>query len=151
MQINNFKIETEQDVYDLAELFNAYRVFYKQASNFLAAYQFIEARLKNKDAEFIIYKNNENKVVGFIQLYPIFSSISMKKAWILNDLYVHAEFRRQGIAEFLMKGAIDLAQQTDAKFLMLETCVTNKSAQSLYKKMGFTEDKETLFLSYSCQ
>lgn len=109
----------------------------------MAAYQFIEARLKNK--------NNEKKVVGFIQLYPIFSSISMKKAWILNDLYIHDGFRRQGIAEFLMKGAIDLAQQTDAKFLMLETCVTNKSAQSLYKKMGFTEDKETLFLTYSCQ
>lgn len=149
--MHTFKIENEKDIHDLAELFNAYRVFYKQEDNLKIAKEFIEARLKNNDSKFIIYKNEQGKVVGFIQLYPIFSSVSMKKAWILNDLYVDSLFRRQGVAEYLMTQAIQLANTTDAKFLMLETCVSNTSAQSLYKKMGFAEDEETLFMTYNCQ
>ena len=35
--------------------------------------------------------------VGFVQLYPTFTSIGAKRAWVLNDLFVVPEARRRGV------------------------------------------------------
>jgi len=69
----------------IAPLFDAYRVFYKQASNLDAAKAFLHERLKNKES--VIYLAiKDSKAVGFTQLYPLFSSVSMERMFILNDL-----------------------------------------------------------------
>ena len=38
----------------------------------------------------------DGEYIGFTQLYPSFSSISMKELWILNDLFVQATKRGAG-------------------------------------------------------
>ena len=138
-----------EDLDSLAEIFNAYRIFYQQASDLASARQFIEDRLNHQDSVFFIQKNDTNKIVGFIQLYPTFSSVSLGKAWILNDLYVDQIYRRQGIAASLMQQAIQFAQDTQAKFIALETGAENIQAQKLYKKLGFQEQSETRFFALS--
>ncbi|WP_315615240.1 GNAT family N-acetyltransferase [Alkalihalobacillus sp. MEB130] len=95
-----------------------------------------------------VAKDHE-RFVGFVQLYPTFTSVSMKKAWILNDLYVKKEYRRSGVAQQLIQLSIELCNDTGAKFLSLETAATNIKAQNLYKKMGFVNDQS--FLSYTFQ
>ncbi|SDB85913.1 Acetyltransferase (GNAT) family protein [Acinetobacter boissieri] len=85
---------------------------------------------------------------SFIQLYPTFSSVSISKAWILNDLYVDKDHRRQGIAEHLMTKAIEWGQITQAKYLALETGLDNLAAQTLYKRMGFIEQNQTMFFEF---
>lgn len=80
--------------------------------------------------------------LGFVQLYPSFSSVSMKRLWVLNDLFVVPGARRRGAAEALMARARRLALETGAEGLVLETAVDNKKAQRLYEKLGWKRDRE---------
>lgn len=83
---------------------------------------------------------------GFIQLYPTFSSVSIKRLWILNDLFVIPEGRRQGVGTKLLERARAFAVETHAKGLTLKTAVENVSAQALYESLGWQRDNH--FFSY---
>ena len=124
------------DVSMVAILFDAYRVFYKQSSNLQAAFDFLEQRVdKNESTIFMAILQGE--AVGFIQLYPIFSSVSLKPAWLLNDLYVAENARRQGVAEALLQQAKQFALETKAAYVLLQTSEDNYKAQSVYEKNGW--------------
>ena len=79
--------------------------------------------------------------LGFTQLYPSFSSVSMQRVYILNDLYVSEKSRGQGIGESLMEYAKQFARKMGSKGLTLETAVDNP-AQNLYKRLGWVKDTE---------
>ncbi|QUG40604.1 GNAT family N-acetyltransferase [Psychrobacillus sp. INOP01] len=135
----NIHQATINDLDSLTELFDLYRLFYKQASDFKGAREFLEERfLKNESVIFIAY--DDGKPVGFTQLFPSFSSVSMQKSWVLNDLYVKETARRKGMAKELINKAIDLAEETKAKGILLETGQENVNAQKLYETIGFTKD-----------
>ena len=86
---------------DLAAMFDEYRIFYKQSSDLQGAKSFLKDRIANEESiVFMAFLNN--KAVGFTQLFPSFSSVSMKPLLILNDLYVHKDFRQKGIGEALL-------------------------------------------------
>ncbi|MFD1386448.1 GNAT family N-acetyltransferase [Oceanobacillus oncorhynchi subsp. oncorhynchi] len=127
---------TMEDLDGVSNLFNLYRVFYERTSDIEGAKAYIKQRLEHKDSVIFVVKNHQ-RYVGFTQLYPTFSSISMKKAWILNDLYVDAEARKQGIGEKLLHKAKDLAMETGAKSIVLETAPDNTVSQRLYEKNGY--------------
>ena len=117
----------------LAPLFNAYRVFYKQASDVNAAKKFLEERLlKNESVIFLSF--TEDALVGFTQLYPVFSSVSMKRAWVLNDLFIDVSARGKGIGTLLLEAAKQLGRETESKYLLLQTQDDNYAAQHLYNK-----------------
>ncbi|TQR21035.1 GNAT family N-acetyltransferase [Psychrobacillus vulpis] len=130
---------TLNDLEALTELFDLYRLFYNQNSDIKGARIFLEERLMNNDSVvFIAFE--EGTPVGFVQLFPSFSSVSMKRLWVLNDLYVKENVRRKGIAEKLIKKAISFAEETKAKGILLETAQDNLNAQKLYEKIGFLKD-----------
>lgn len=135
----NFYEATESDLEGVGDLFNAYRMFYDQPTNRIAAHSFLENRMREKNPVIFVAKNQMD-YIGFVQLYPTFSSISMKKAWILNDLYVVDTARRQGVAQRLIEMAIGLCEKTDAVYLALETASSNVQAKKLYEKNGFIHD-----------
>ncbi len=125
----------------VAPLFDGYRQFYTQPSNLDGARQFIKDRLiRHESVIFLALLDEEG--VGFTQLYPSFSSVSMKRLWILNDLFVAPAGRRQGVGEALLERARQFAVEDGAKGLMLETALTNTTAQKLYERMGWTRDNE---------
>lgn len=136
---------TMDDLQGVSDLFNLYRMFYQQKSDLEGAKTYIKKRIERKDSIIFVVKDKQ-KYVGFTQLYPTFSSISMKRAWILNDLYVDQEFRKQGIGEMLFQKAKDYATETGAKSISLSTAPDNYSAQRLYEKYGFKKDSQ--FLHY---
>lgn len=122
----------------IVPLFDAYRVFYKKESNQSAAKQFLFERLTNKDS--IIYLAFvKNKAVGFTQLYSSFSSVSMQPFYILNDLYVNQQYRKQGIGIALLNKAKELCINSNYKGLYLQTQTTNP-AQLLYESLGWEKD-----------
>lgn len=125
----------EEDLKQVAKLFDEYRTFYNQSSDIQAATQFLEARLLNDESTIFVAKK-ENKCVGFVQLYPTFSSVAMKRAYILNDLYVTENYRRDGVARMLMEHTFQFAKEHDARFITLETGILNTKAQALYQVMG---------------
>jgi len=113
-QANNEHLE------DLVPLFNDYRIFYKQESNEELASQFLKDRIKqNQSIIFLAYLNNE--AVGFTQLYPLFSSVSMKPMYLLNDLFVKSNYRGKGIGEALINKAKALCETQKNKGLALQT------------------------------
>lgn len=130
---------TLKDLPQLSLLFNAYRQFYKQASDVDGAYAFLEERLLNKESVVFIAVR-DNAPAGFVQLYPVFSSVSMQRLWLLNDLYVDAAFRRLGVGEQLLDAAKSFAHSNRAKGIVLETQDDNTTAQRLYERTGFTRE-----------
>ena len=85
----------------VAPLFDAYRVFYQQASDIEGALQFITDRLlQNESVIFIAYLNDAP--VGFTQLFPIFTSVGMQRTWLLNDLYVTEHVRCKALQELCL-------------------------------------------------
>ena len=78
---------TIENVKDLAPLFDGYRVFYKQPSDLEKATEFLTQRFQKNDS--VIFMAFEGaSALGFTQLYPSFSSVSMQRTYILNDLFV---------------------------------------------------------------
>jgi GNAT superfamily N-acetyltransferase len=130
------KKATVEDVKLIAPLFDAYRIFYNQSSDETAAAGFLHERLsKNESVIFIAFVNNV--AAGFCQLFPIFSSVGLKRAWLLNDLYVSENARGQGIAVALLNQAKGFGIETDAGWLLLQTGADNHTAQSVYEKNGW--------------
>jgi ribosomal protein S18 acetylase RimI-like enzyme len=115
--------------------------FYKQTSDRNAARNFLEERLKNKDSVIFTAKD-KTSVLGFTQLYPSFSSVAMRRIWILNDLYVEETHRRKGVGKLLMDTAERYARDTGAVKMILVTQFSNTAAQKLYEARGYVEDKE---------
>jgi len=93
-----------------------------------------------------IVETDGGTLAGFTQLYPIFSSISAKKAWVLNDLFVCREFRYQGVASKLIQQSLVFCKNAGAEWVSLQTATDNFTAQQLYQKLGFIQDIQ--FLNY---
>jgi len=128
---------------ELTPLFDAYRVFYKQDSDLESAKAFLKARIQNKESIiYLAYINNE--AVGFTQLYPLFSSVSMKHLYLLNDLYVKSNHRNNGIGEALINEAKSLCEKHKNKGLALQTGRDNP-AQKLYERLGFVKDHDLYY------
>lgn len=125
-----------EDVPVLAPLFDGYRMFYKQPSDVTAAANFLTGRI-NKDESVIFFATVNDIAAGFCQLYPIFSSVSLQRTWLLNDLFVDATARGKGIATALLQAAKAFAWDTNAKWLLLQTGADNTTAQSVYEKNGW--------------
>ena len=64
-------------------------MFYRQDSDLEGAKVFLRNRIERKESV-IFVAVEDDEYIGFTQLYPSFSSISMKELWILNDLFVQA-------------------------------------------------------------
>lgn len=129
----------------LSGLMDAYRQFYGQPGNRPAAEQFLFERLINHESViFMALDATSQNAAGFVQLYPTFSSVSLQPVWILNDLFVMPDYRRQGIGRALVQQAIDLVRARGDKGLTLQTAPDNVSAQLLYQSLGFQQDTEYL-------
>lgn len=135
---------TIKDNEALANLFDSYRVFYKQTSDITVAKQFVNDRLNHRDSTIFIAKDAD-EIVGFVQLYPIFSSVNAKKSLLLNDLFVASHARKIGAGRALMNQAKTYADKQGACWLMLQTEKTNSQAQKLYESLGYKRDQDCYY------
>lgn len=134
-----------KDLGKAAALFNQYRQFYKREDDLNGAEEYIRERLTRGDSVMYLADYNSGGTLvtaGFLQLYPSFSSLSMSRLWILNDLYVDSEYRGLGIGRKLLHQAQAHALQTGAKGLTLSTQLHNVTAQQLYASAGYVQDEE---------
>lgn len=140
------KQATIHELEEAALLFDQYRQFYGQSPDLDGARAFLQERFSALESVIFLAWDDAQRAVGFMQLYPTFSSISMKRDWILNDLFVHQDARGKGAATALLTEAVRYAQATGAKGLGLSTAVDNVRAQRLYESHGFVKDED--FFSY---
>lgn len=128
-----------KDLEAVANLFNLYRIFYRQADDYESCRQFLEARLTHEQSHiFLLYAGE--KAVGFVQLYELYHYIKLKKQWLLSDLFVHPDHRGHGFSVALIDRAKQWCSETGACGLMLETQKTNDIGNRLYPRCGFEYD-----------
>jgi ribosomal protein S18 acetylase RimI-like enzyme len=144
----NYRKATVKDLNQVAILFDKYRVFYRKESNIEEAKVFLKERIENNDSE-IFVAENENQLIGFVQLYPLFSSTRLKKLWLLNDLFVNPNQRGKSIAIGLIEKAKQLVQETNAYGMFLETEKSNLIGNNLYPKTGFELNESSNFYEWS--
>lgn len=137
------RLATLSDLDHLTPLFDGYRRFYRQESDLDKARSFLEERLKRQESIIFIAfaKAQEQNAIGFTQIYPIFSSVSMQRMLLLNDLYIDPEYRGKGIGKALIDRVKLLCRETEQKGIVLQTESTNR-AQQLYEREGFTKDPD---------
>jgi ribosomal protein S18 acetylase RimI-like enzyme len=136
---------TLNDLDKLAVLFDLYRQFYKQESNIIEAKQFLNERIIKNESVIYVAEEENNKLSAFVQLYPFFTSVGMKRSWLLNDLFVKVEFRNKGLAKKLIEQCKLLARETNANGLLLETSINNVEGNALYPSVGFKLERDTNF------
>ena len=139
---------TIKDLKFVVELFDQYRVFYEKKSDEIKAEEFITERLKLDDSKIFVAETDNRNLVGFVQLYPIFSSTRMQRLWLLNDLFVDSDFRGKGLSKMLIEKSKELCKQTNACGLILETAKSNIIGNELYPKVGFCLDNEHNYYSW---
>ena len=127
------------DLDALALLFDAYRGFYGQPSDVAGARDWLRSRLRVGESVVLVAKRAAD-AVGFVQLYPMFSSVRMARTWILNDLFVDSTARRKGVARALLDAAAAFARENGAAGISLETTRDNDAARALYRAAGWNED-----------
>ncbi|WP_425145950.1 N-acetyltransferase family protein [Deinococcus sp.] len=124
----------------IAPLFDAYRVFYGQASDLAGAHAFLSQRLESRES--VIFLAQLGSVpAGFTQLYPAFTSTGLRRIWLLNDLYVAPEARRRGVSTALLEAARQHGLETGAARLVLTTDKENLPAQASYQAHGWQRDE----------
>jgi len=143
----NIKKIAAADVDGLVVLFNQYMIFYKQPSAPEKYKEYLLKRINNSEATVYIAYDENNNPVGFVLNYYSFSSVSLGKIVILNDLFVIQRSRKKGIAASLIDCSIALAREVGAVRVDLATEKNNINAQSLYEKVGFVQGTE--YFSYS--
>lgn len=139
-----------EDLELIIPLFDEYRVFYGQVSDPEGAHAFLTERLKLDESVIFMAVEGEGiskRASGLTQLYPSFSSVTMQRLWILNDLFVSATQRGLGLGSLLLEGARDFAVSTGTKGLTLTTMTDNFVAQRLYERQGYIKDDE--FYTYN--
>lgn len=140
------RLATPEDADALLPLVSEYRAFYQQPSNPDGERAFIESHLQDGSSTVFIAEHN-GTVPGFTQLFKTFSTVHLSCAYILEDLYVLADYRGSGIATALLERACRHASEAGASAMFLETAFDNQRAQRVYERCAWR--REDRFLKYN--
>ncbi len=80
---------------------------------------------------FVIVFKPQKKVIGYLVFWL------MKEQMQVNNIAIHPDFRRMGIAEAVMHKILSEVQTRGIKFVTLEVRPSNIAARALYNKLGF--------------
>ena len=93
--------------------------------------------LKEDGAEYLLAVDETRSGVGYIQLRFRYSLWLSGPEATLEDLFVSAESRKQGVATRLVQFSIQRATDMGCRCIKLDTNESNHAAIRLYEKLGF--------------
>ena len=126
------------------EIYTAVRLLVPQlgADKIIPTRDEVHALVRSEAATFLIarYPDKDSEIAGILTLtvYRVPTGIRS----IVEDVIVDEKMRRRGIAEALMRHAIELAGQAGASVLALSSNPAREAANKLYQSMGF-QKRET--------
>lgn len=130
-----------QDLKRIVPIFDSYREYFKQEKNPMEVEHFLFEKFNHLES-IIFIAELHSEVIGFAQLYPVFSSLTLQRVWLLNDFFIIESYRNQGVGKQLLAGVKEFASLTKAKGIELSVEHTNEKAWKFWEKQGFTLDKE---------
>lgn len=147
---------TDDDVDAVVDLFRQYLRFYDQEVPDAEARAYLTARRTGGDSVLLVavlgpdadqevaeagLEPVGHRLVGFAQSYPTWSSVSLSRSWVLNDLFVTPAARGTGAARALVQDVCRRAKESGAIRVSLATAWDNVAAQGLYESEGFVRDQ----------
>jgi GNAT superfamily N-acetyltransferase len=129
------------DLDALATLFDAYRRFQGRPADLSAARDFLRARFDHGES-IVFIAEVDGGPAGFAQLFPSFSSVALRRVYILNDLFVEGWARRRHVASRLLEAVEAYAWSLGASRVTLNVARANTDAQALYDARGWTRDDQ---------
>ena len=79
----------------------------------------------------------DDRIVGNINLIPVLAQ--SRKSYLIANVSVHPDYRRQGIAHALTDASLEFANERRVRNLWLQVDAGNEEAQQLYRDFGFEE------------
>ena len=119
----------------LAQLFEQEAEFSPDAGKQEAALKMILA--DPKVGRIFVARDGKKTVAMASVLYTV-STAEGGRAALFEDLVVHADYRKQGIGEALLKHVVAQAKAEGLLRLTLLTDMQNERAQAMYRRVGFT-------------
>jgi ribosomal protein S18 acetylase RimI-like enzyme len=132
---------TIQDLPKLVPIFDSYREYFGQQKDPAAVKQFLFEKFEHFESVVFIAQLQE-EVVGFAQLYPVFSSLTLQRVWLLNDFFITEGFRGSGVGTRLFATVKEYTLLTKSKGIELSVEHTNKKAWAFWEKQGFQLDED---------
>lgn len=136
------RLAASADVEQIAPLYDAYRQFYGLPADLRLCRQYLAERLAHDESVVLLAVDADGTALGFLQMYPTFSSLRAARVFVLYDLFVDPAARRRGVGRRLMEAAAEGARRRGAVSLALSTAKTNHRAQRLYESLGWVRDEE---------
>jgi ribosomal protein S18 acetylase RimI-like enzyme len=127
---------------DAPELNKLNALFNGDGNNTVGA---IEDSLKENGREIVYVAADGNKLVGFCCGQIMKSMCYSYKYAEITELYVTAEYRRQGVGRLLFCAMENELGKRGARHLHVLTGSGNLIAQALYRSCGYRETSEMLF------
>ncbi|MBE7081622.1 MAG: GNAT family N-acetyltransferase [Clostridiales bacterium] len=106
----------------------------------------LEKELLNSNSAFyFLYK--DERLVGYLKVndFPSQTDINDESSLEIERFYILSDFQGQGLGKFLMKKAIDIANEKNKKYVWLGVWEHNEKAKRFYKKEGFYKIGEHSF------
>jgi GNAT superfamily N-acetyltransferase len=136
-----------QDLSKLVPIFDDYREYFGQQKDPAAVDQFLFEKFEHLESVIFIAQL-EDEVVGFAQLYPVFSSLTLQRVWLLNDFFIAEEFRGSGVGTQLFARVKEYTLLTRSKGIEVSVEHTNKKAWAFWENQGFKMDEEFRYYFY---
>jgi GNAT superfamily N-acetyltransferase len=127
------------DLDAVAPLFDAYRSFFAGNDDLARSRRFLQDRLRDADSV-VFFARSDAQAVGFIQLYPLWSSWYCRRIWFLSDLYVREESRKYGVGRRVVERAVEHAVESGSSSIMVELPHREPHLREFYAGLGFHED-----------
>ncbi len=142
--IRQMEIDDLADVFHLGEkIFTA-----RQVPNLYRTWDEYEVvNLFQSDPEFCLVAESDEHIVGFLLGTTVEKSNSAWKYGHLVWLGTEPEFQKQGIAVKLFKHFRDLMLESGVRMLLTDTEADNLPALHFFRKMGFGQPQEHIYLT----
>lgn len=114
-----FKAE-QWNIAVLLPLFEEYRVAHGMSENPDRTLTFLTNRIRFSESIFFIAVDENDRAVGFIQLYPRLSSLQLQRYWQLTDMFVREEKYQNEIYKALIAKAKEFVAFTQSTRLTVE-------------------------------
>lgn len=117
----------------LLPLFEEYRLSHGMSENPDRTLTFLNNRIRFSESIFFLAMD-EQKAVGFIQLYPRLSSLQLQRYWQLTDIFVQPHHKKEQIYTALIEKAKEFVSFTQSNILTVEQ---DQQQKELLEMEGF--------------
>lgn len=138
---------TIQDLTKIVPIFDCYREYFQQQRHPTKVESFLFEKFEHLES--VIYiAEKYSEVIGFAQLYPTFSSLTLERVWLLNDFFISEEYRNSGVGKQLFEKVKEFTWLTNSKGIELSVEHINQKAWEFWERQGFKVDEEFRYYFY---